>query len=90
MHTYIRTHTQDDCFNENSMLQMSITPCVRGLVPFWLNLYAQCALQAVNSMAFSIEKRVILVERYLKTGSFKTTQSDYSHRFECPGPETNL
>jgi hypothetical protein len=42
---------------------------------------ALCAMQAVNNVAFSAEKRVLLVERYFKTESSETTQSDYSHRF---------
>jgi hypothetical protein len=39
----------------------------------------QCAVQAINNMVFNVEKRVFLVERYLKTESFTTTQSDYIH-----------
>jgi len=39
----------------------------------------QCAVQAVNNVAFSVQKRVFLVKRYVKTESFKTTQSDYNH-----------
>jgi len=38
----------------------------------------QCAVQAVNNMASSVEKSVFVVERYIKTESLKTTQSDYS------------
>jgi hypothetical protein len=40
----------------------------------------------VNIMAFSVWKHVILMGRYLKTESFRTTQSDYSHRFGCSAP----
>jgi hypothetical protein len=29
---------------------------------------------------------VFLVEYYVNAESFKTTQSDYSHRFGCPAP----
>jgi hypothetical protein len=53
---------------------------------FWWNSYEQWAVQAVNIMVFSAEKHVFLVEHYLKKQSFKTTQSDYSHRFACPAP----
>jgi hypothetical protein len=42
-------------------------------------LYGQYAVRS----AFSAEKRVFLVKRYVKTQSLKTTQSDYSHRFGC-------
>jgi hypothetical protein len=41
-------------------------------------------MRAVNNAAFSAEKCVLLVERYLKTESSATTQSDYSHRLGCP------
>jgi hypothetical protein len=44
------------------------------------------SVQAANNMAFSVEKRVFLMERYLKTEGFKTTQNDYSHRFGSPAP----
>jgi hypothetical protein len=41
-------------------------------------------VQTLKIMAFSLEKRMSLVEVYRKTESFKTTQSDYSQRFGCP------
>jgi hypothetical protein len=41
----------------------------------------QRAVQAVNNMAFIVEKHLFLVEPYHKTDSFKTIQSGYSHRF---------
>jgi hypothetical protein len=44
-------------------------------------------MQAVNIMAFSVEKCVFLVEHYLETELFRTIQSDYSHQFRCPVPE---
>jgi hypothetical protein len=47
-------------------------------------------VQAVNNMAFIIGKHVFLVERYLKTESFKTTQSDYSHWFGYPAPANSV
>jgi hypothetical protein len=46
----------------------------------------ECTVQAVNNVAFIVERRVFLMGRCLKTESFETTQSDYSHRTGCPAP----
>jgi hypothetical protein len=41
-------------------------------------------------MASIVEKHVLLVEGYLKTDSFKATQSEYSCRFDCPAPAKSV
>jgi hypothetical protein len=41
-------------------------------------------------MVFIVEKHVFLLEHYLKTESFRTTQSDYSHQFGCPAPAKSV
>jgi hypothetical protein len=46
----------------------------------------QRLVQGVNNMAFSVGKHVLVVERYLKAESFKTTQVIYSHRVGRPAP----
>jgi hypothetical protein len=70
---------------------MLITPCIRGLEPFWQNTYAQYVVRnvSINNMTFSVEK-VFFVERYLKTESFKTIESLYSPQFGYPAPEKSL
>jgi hypothetical protein len=55
---------EGDVLNENAVLGMLITQCIRGLGPFWRNTYAQYVVRSasINNMAFSIEK-VFFVER---------------------------
>jgi hypothetical protein len=38
------------------------------------NSYPQCAVQAANNMASSVQERTFFVEGHLKTESFKTSQ----------------
>jgi hypothetical protein len=55
------------------MLGMLIMSCIRGLRPFWQNMYVQYAVAAVNNMAFNVEKCVFTI--------IKDRHTDILHKF---------